>query len=386
MSIMEDINDYEEFGVYDLRTLLGLGKTLTRASKIGLLYLDIETDLTELKNEEGEPRFRSPRVLEHLIQGHLYEKPLIGDRFFRNYREKRIPIEVSEDIYHAISEAKVATIDGTTYIPFHGIHSDVKGIDLEGRILGFISVEGKLSERDRKLLCIYANAVGAELNHRYVRKAREQEKRALLERMVRVTKVVIHDVRNKLMALSGYTSLLKRFVIPDTKPYEYLEKLAKSFKKVEEELIYAQKKFSGEDPRKSPLDIVHLVNEIISYRTETMPERPVYNHVGSAPYVATVDHPAIRLVINELITNAHKYSPPNEMIRVEAERDEGSITFRITNSDSTQRDETFNPDHVHGTGVGLEYVRETIVDQHGGTFELRKQNELVTVEIKIPAI
>ncbi len=119
---------------------------------------------------------------------------------------------------------------------------------------------------------------------------------------------------------------------------------------------------------------------------------------GSAPVNCVIDKNALKIVFDNLIDNAIKYSTQPVHIRVELQVHGKSIRIRVTDNGIgiSARDQKkifqkfqrlyneFTP-NVKGTGLGLYWVRE-IIKYHGGSIQVFSQghNHGTTFQIELP--
>jgi signal transduction histidine kinase len=121
-------------------------------------------------------------------------------------------------------------------------------------------------------------------------------------------------------------------------------------------------------------DLAKLVTNVVA-EMELPAERPVHLRVASV--VAAVDAPKVERIVENLLSNASKYSPPNSAIEISVGTD-GTNAF-ITVMDAgpgiplAERDRVFEPfwrrpadREVAGVGVGLSLVR-SFAELHGGS-------------------
>jgi signal transduction histidine kinase len=125
----------------------------------------------------------------------------------------------------------------------------------------------------------------------------------------------------------------------------------------------------------------HDVVEAVGHATK-QGARIVYRGTGSeAPVVA--DEALLRHVLENLLSNALKYSPEGGEIRFDALRENGELVFSVSDQgigipaeDQKHLFQTFhrgrNVGSISGTGLGLAIVKRA-VDLHGGTLALQSE-------------
>lgn len=151
--------------------------------------------------------------------------------------------------------------------------------------------------------------------------------------------------------------------------------------------------------RKSETDLGKLVKEvardlegIYASRQQTLRFVPPKKKV-----TAYIDKERIRMVIENMLDNASKYSPESTTVTAKLTAGETMVSLAIADqgvgiakADQTKLFEKFsrihNPlsAHVGGTGLGLYWVRK-IVDLHGGNIEVEsEENDGTTFIIHLP--
>jgi signal transduction histidine kinase len=152
--------------------------------------------------------------------------------------------------------------------------------------------------------------------------------------------------------------------------------------------------------RKDSVNLVALIKDVIKEQQATYKQRQQkvkLTHRG-AIILATIDRDRMRMVLENLLDNASKYSDTGKTVQVEIEDvSDESVCVRIQDKgvgiapeDQGKMFEKFsrihNPlsTHVGGTGLGL-YWAKKIVDLHGGKIEfVSEENKGTTFSIYLP--
>ncbi|MDB5162462.1 MAG: hypothetical protein JWO54_223 [Candidatus Saccharibacteria bacterium] len=136
--------------------------------------------------------------------------------------------------------------------------------------------------------------------------------------------------------------------------------------------------------RPKMIDLSELLTDVIKEQQDTYAARKqdVRFVAPSFKAIAYADPDKMRMVLENMIDNASKYSDPGKAIRVSITNHDEAITVSIKDNgvgvapeDIEKLFEKFNrihnhlSDHVGGTGLGL-YWAKKVVDLHGGTIKV----------------
>jgi signal transduction histidine kinase len=130
---------------------------------------------------------------------------------------------------------------------------------------------------------------------------------------------------------------------------------------------------------REPLDLTDLVRRVVERRRHAAPERQIFMQTDDELHL-TCDRGRIAQVVDNLLSNALKYSSPDEPVSVRLWRDGGdavvSVTDRGAGIDEEERPRLFHPfsrlpraRSAPGTGLGL-YISRAILEAHGGTIDV----------------
>lgn len=149
-----------------------------------------------------------------------------------------------------------------------------------------------------------------------------------------------------------------------------------------------------------PTDIKHLLNEIIKSltpRIEAQQQRINFSYRKNAKYISPADKIKLGMALENLISNASKYSHADSLINVKLSKTPNSITITVidqgvgmTKADIHKLFKKFirleNPLSIRAGGMGLGlYWAKKIVDLHGGNINVTSvPSEGSTFEITLP--
>lgn len=235
-----------------------------------------------------------------------------------------------------------------------------------------------------------------------------------LNRQLNVTKLydnfisnVTHELKSPLSSIQLHLETIKKREVPDEKKQEFLSLMLKDIDRLNR-LINSILYLSSLEQSKLSKKVSHdyhiydadnILREIIEESLQEF-NFPL-DHVkieGSLSGQCVIDRNWLKIVFNNLIDNAIKYSAQLPQLKVELTP--GKRYFQINFSDNgigiSARDQkkifnkfhrVYNPESptVKGTGLGLYWVKE-IVKYHGGKIEVHSagKNLGTTFKISLP--
>jgi signal transduction histidine kinase/CheY-like chemotaxis protein len=192
-----------------------------------------------------------------------------------------------------------------------------------------------------------------------------------------------HDLKNPIMAISGFSSLMAQAGPLNDQQKEFVERILSASQNMNE-LVHSMLDLVQIDleaePKKEPVDFARLVAEV---QDEFQPQAKnkglgLTFENNRDPLIVPGDAARLRQMTRNLIGNAVKYTPQGGSIRLSVEVQENKAVFRVqdTGKGIPQADLPFifnrfyrahndNTSKVEGNGLGLAIVK-SIVDQHGG--------------------
>ncbi len=201
--------------------------------------------------------------------------------------------------------------------------------------------------------------------------------------------LVSHELRTPLTAIRGNAEVLVRSFerIDEDSRTQALDDIAAESKRLEriiDNLLVLARLEQGQDLEREPTVVARVVERVIARHQRTDPHRR-FELVESEP-IRPVSFAAdyLEQVIENLLTNAAKYSPANETITIEIARLDGEVTIRvldrghgIANQDAQRLFEPFyrsdaTSQQASGLGIGLA-VCKRLVEAHGGTIWARRR-------------
>lgn len=199
-----------------------------------------------------------------------------------------------------------------------------------------------------------------------------------------------HQLRTPATGVKQYLGMVLEGMAGEVAPAQYslLEKAYESNERqltiVSDLLKVAQVDAGKVRLRRQDVDIVTLLKDVAKEQQATYTMRHQRLQVKAADSVATayVDPDKVRMVLENMIDNASKYSDPGKNISVDVADEKDMIRVDIVDSgvgvapeDVDRLFEKFNrihnhlSNHVGGTGLGL-YWAKKIIDLHGGIIKV----------------
>jgi signal transduction histidine kinase len=193
---------------------------------------------------------------------------------------------------------------------------------------------------------------------------------------------ISHDLRSPLTSVLGYTELIKRVGSLTDQQVEFLDRIRSSVESITalvNDLLDLSRLEAGFDTRR---ELVHLEN-ILKFALDTMEGQFKVNgltlqvEIGKDLPELRGNPIRLRQLLDNLLTNAVKYSPRGSTISVSLHAEDSQIIFSVTDkgigipySEQGRIFEKFYrasnvPDQVGGSGLGLAIVK-SIVDSHQG--------------------
>jgi signal transduction histidine kinase len=211
----------------------------------------------------------------------------------------------------------------------------------------------------------------------------------------RFLSVAAHELRTPLTALHATTQLIEidadaladparrtqlsaRLRRQTTRLVRLVEQLLDSVRVQSGELVLAP----------AEIDLVALCRDVLDISMPSAGPRAVI--VSDGPVVGRWDPVRLEQVVTNLLSNAVRYSPDDELVTVGVRVDGGrallSVSDRGIGIPEAQRDMLFTPffrgsnaqrSHVGGLGLGL-HIAQEIVRRHGGTIRVESREDAGT--------
>ncbi|MDH7603062.1 MAG: ATP-binding protein [Armatimonadota bacterium] len=207
-----------------------------------------------------------------------------------------------------------------------------------------------------------------------------------------LTHMIVHDMRTPLTSIYGYLEMLREFESKSLSQEgrEYLSIVMGETQNLMEmisSLLDVSKMEHGEMQLDlSEFDITELVKEIAAKLEPLREDRSIILDFAETPLLVTADRHLIGRVIQNLLSNALKFTPsPGGEIRLRAERQDGSVKVCvIDNGPGVPKEyhekifekfgqvESRQNRQKYSTGLGLTFCK-LAVEAHGGRIGIESE-------------
>lgn len=387
---------------YDLAADVNFNQLMNEAKKTGQPTLSRVLTLSATNSNTYEPGvaliapvYAINDALKSTPSGYVFAT--IRVRVFVKSILSKIGKDVNVTLYDGDKAEESRIIYGV-----HRINSDtstVKSFNVAGRTWtvlvnddSVINVNNKNQSGLLMLLGIILSAMVASFLLYVIRsKAREVELQKQLE--VESAKdgllsLASHQLRTPATSVKQYIGMVREGYVGEITP-EQEEMLSKANASNERQLaivnqILSLSQLESRTPslNKRPIDLVVLVNDVVHDEAFVLSSKNVKISSESKEIPAIVDSSYLRMVIENLLTNAAKYSHEGAEISIRLFEDDLMAYIEVKDAgigiDAKDFDQLFVLFHrvdnelslnVSGTGIGL-YISKLIVDLHAGNIDV----------------
>jgi signal transduction histidine kinase len=211
-----------------------------------------------------------------------------------------------------------------------------------------------------------------------------------------------HDLKNPLGSILGYVDLVTMTNALNPQGMEYVRRVQRAvtqMRQLIDDLLDMAKIESGITLSLSQLELQPVLNQILEALALQIKEKEMTVKVEVPPELCVrADENRLTQIINNLVTNALKYTPPEGHITIRAEKRDNFVQVAVEDdglgiSPENQaqvfarffRVRTPETDSIEGTGLGLAIVK-SLVEAHGGQVGLKSRlGEGTTFYFTIPS-
>ena len=213
---------------------------------------------------------------------------------------------------------------------------------------------------------------------------------------------VSHELKTPLTALREGAELLSDEVVGTLTPQqreiaEILRHNSIELQKLIEDLLsYGASQFHKGTLEIRPVDVRQVISRVAEDQRLALRARNLKLEIITQDVTLAADYEKLRVVLDNLVSNAVKFSPLGGTIRIAAQRNGTELALEVSDEGPgiapVDRDRVFDPFYqgphagtgpVRGTGVGLSVVKE-YVSAHGGSVELVEADRGAHLRVTLP--
>ncbi len=194
--------------------------------------------------------------------------------------------------------------------------------------------------------------------------------------------MVAHEMRTPLTALRGYLDLMRRRGGYSARHMEIVAEQAKRLNRLLNDTLEVSRLEARRlELRPREMDLRDLLRRCVEEARETGGGHPIRLELPDRPLVGIWDPDRVEQIVQNLLTNALKYSPEGGEVAVRAvdrgDHAEVTVTDRGIGVPQADLPHLFDPFYratnarsAGGMGLGL-YISKGLVEAHGGTMGVR---------------
>jgi signal transduction histidine kinase len=209
------------------------------------------------------------------------------------------------------------------------------------------------------------------------------------ERQRRFLDIASHEIGTSLTTIDGQAFRLarRRAVIAPAEMSERSGKIRGAVRHIQALIRHIQLVAEVEDEafrlQHTDVSLAAVIDNCVAHVKETYPQAAITVDTAALPATLKLDSFMICQIIENIVSNAAKYSPPGASISIAGSTDGDHAILIVTDKGrgipADDLENVFavyyraqNSHDVHGTGVGL-YVAERFTTAHGGTIAIDSQ-------------
>jgi signal transduction histidine kinase len=212
------------------------------------------------------------------------------------------------------------------------------------------------------------------LTHELEVKNRELARKNRLADLGQMASHVAHEVRNNLVPVALYLSLLRRRLADDPAGLEILDKISAGFTNLEATVNDLLQFTSERDPQLAVLSVRKVIDDVLGAVAPQLAAQDINTVVEVSPeHLVTADPHLFRRAVLNLVLNAIDAMPRGGTLTIIATSDQEALELEISDTGPGFSDEAlhraFEPFFTTkqgGVGLGLAIVAR-VAEVHGGS-------------------
>jgi signal transduction histidine kinase len=212
--------------------------------------------------------------------------------------------------------------------------------------------------------------------------------RSTLETREELTHMIVHDLRSPLTIVSGYMEALAETAKLNPKEAKFVaeaQRGANDMRDMITTLLDVDRLEAGQMPlRLQARDVAEIARKAANHFSSVLKERTLRCDIPTQPVVVNCDADVIRRVLENLISNAVKFTKSDGAIVVSVQCNESDVTISVSDDGQgippDQHKRIFEKfgqtdsgsEHRHSTGIGLAFCR-LAVEAHGGNISVESE-------------
>lgn len=222
------------------------------------------------------------------------------------------------------------------------------------------------------------------------------------EQKNRFLRQVSHELKTPLTALREGAELLSEEAVGKLTPEqreiaEILRHNSVELQKLIEDLLsFGASQFRKVTVDLEPVDIRHVIERVAADQGLAMKGRAISLDTAAEDVMLSADPEKLRVVLDNLVSNAVKFSPEGGVVRLAARLENGTLALDVIDQGpgvpQGERERIFDPFYqgrasgagpVRGTGIGLSVVKEYVF-AHGGSVEVLDSPRGAHFRVRLP--